>query len=285
MGAVNKSSINKKIKKNKRTNKLQLEFLLAAQQTRDIMTFERNGVYYNWDASLLYSQSSYNDYRLYLSTRYIQNEFFEEEFDWFFTELMYRRKSILTQHQHGVKLNAELKNYYILDVELRDMYGYNGAFIPQVILSRKFESGFKTELKLRRQFYHRNNTLNYTMSKEDRVYLSVSKMLGRRFLFNTMLKYQHRMRKGDDLNYRFAPHFDKLITYGPYGPDFSRVPIAKKDQEILTIHPGIMYFVTRKVMVETFFETQLLDSYRDLSTEELARNQFVFGTAIYISAF
>lgn len=264
---------------------LTFEMLLASEQTRDIYTQELDGQFTKWDFSLLQTFNNDNQFRYFLSTRYVTSQEFRDEFNWFLFELMYRRRNILTQSTHGVNMEVELKNYWLLDETLKDMYGYDGSFIPQVIFNRRYGRGFSTEVKLRRHFYHRNNTDNFTVSKEDRIYLTQSYMFGHRWLANVMVKYQHKMRKGDDLNYRFMPYFNELVDFGPYGPDFSRFPKAKKNQEIVTIHPSMMYFWSRQTLIEGYIETRLSDTYDKRDLETIAGDEFVFGAAVYMTVF
>lgn len=264
---------------------LQFEMVMATQQTRDLLTQNLNGQYTKWDFSFLHARDRDNEFRYFLSTRYVNSELIRDEFNWFLHEVMYRRKNILTERQHGIAAELELKNYWILDQNLRDMYGYDGSFIPQFILNKRWGRGVSTELKVRKHFYHRNNPDNFTLSSEDRIYLTQSYMFAHRWLLNVLMKYQHRVRKGDDLNYRFMPYFDQLVDMGPRGPDFSRFPRAKKNQEIVTIHPGIMYFLNRKTLVEAYVETTLSDTYDKRDLETIANDELVFGAAMYMTVF
>ena len=263
-----------------------LEFLLASEQTKKIVSKSIDGTYTKFDISSLQNLSKDDQFRYFLATRYIDtksdpSENMGNEFEMFFFEFMYRRKNILSQSRHGVSLTGELKNYWIIDDEIKKRYGYNGSFIPQVILKRRFGNSNSVSLKLRRHFFDTNTQDNYTLNFEDRAYLSLTNIFNRKFMLNNQIKYQHKQRKGNGPDYRFM----ELAEFGPYGRDFSNVPAAKKHQEILTLHTGISYFLNRRNMVELYAETKLSNTYdqRDLAT--ISNDEFVFGTAFYLTAF
>lgn len=278
----------KEIKRTKpRVNKskFSLEFLIAGEQTKDIITHKTDGSMTKMDSSLLQSLNDNNQLRYFFSTRYITNTEQESEFDFWFTEFMYRRKNILTESAHGVYLEAEFKNLYYLDPEIRKMYGYNGSTIPQLVFNKRFGKTFSSQLRLRRHFNHTNNNDAYTLDNEDRIYLSGNWMLGRRMMFNTQLKYQHKIRKGDGKDFRFHRLIKMVKTpYYEY-PDFSDVPEAKRNQELVTIHPGFYYFVNRKTLFEVYYETKLSNTYDKRDVATIAKDESVIGTALYLSAF
>ena len=282
---ANTSSTTIDTKHKNKNDKWDLEFLIASEQTKDIVTTEYDGTYTKFDTSVLQKLDANNELRYFLSTRYIEtkSEEFGNEFEFFFTEFMYRRKNILTESDHGLYLEAEIKNYWINDEDIKQRYGYDGTFIPQVIMKKRFGRAKSVQLKLRRHFYQTNNTDNYILNFEDRVYLSYSQMIGRRFLFNTQLKYQHKIRKGNGLDYRFM----QLASFNPRSRrmDFSKVPKAKKHQELLTIHPGISYFINRSNMIEFYVETKLSNTYDKRDLESIMQDEFVLGTALYLTAF
>lgn len=264
---------------------INFEMLLATQQTRDILTRKLNGQYSKWDFSLLHTLNDQNEIRYFVSTRYIASDLIQDEFNWFLFETMYRRKNLFKDNSMGITTELELKNYWILDEQLKQMYGYNGSFIPQIIFNKRWKKGLSSELKLRKHFYHRNNPDNFTLSEEDRIYFTQSFFFQRRWMGNILFKYQHKIRKGDDLNYRFMPYFDQLVDFTAMGPDFTRFPKAKKHQEILSIHPGVMYFWNRTTLVEFYLETVLSDTYDKRSVNQIASDELVFGTAVYLSVF
>ena len=278
-----------RIKKN-----FDLEFLIAAEQTKDIYTKKIDGSYTKFDTSLLQKVTKNDELRYFLSTRYLDTPQINDEnqFDIFFFELMYRRKNILTQKTHGLNLEAELKYYEVMNDDIKDNYGYHGTFIPQLIAKRNFGRTASVKMKVRRHFYQTINDESYTPEFEDRLYLSASYMLSRRFMFNTQLKYQHKVRKSSGWNYRYGNHFDKFIKVSGYDPikrepilDFSDIPEAKKHQEIVTLHPGVMYFINRQSMVEFYVETKLSDTYDKRDLETIMNDEFVFGTALYLTVF
>tara|TARA_Y100000590_G_scaffold319669_1_gene361747 strand:- start:303 stop:608 length:306 start_codon:yes stop_codon:yes gene_type:complete len=96
------------------------------------------------------------------------------------------------------------------------------------------------------------------------------------------IKYQHKIRKGNGLDFRFM-ELAEFPAYGP--PDFSKVPEAKKHQEIVTWHTGVLYFLDRSNMLEVYGETKLSNTYDKREIEEIANDEFVLGTALYLTAF
>ncbi len=262
-----------------------LEFLAATEQTKDIVDKSHDGTYSKFDVSLLQRLSPNDELRYFASTRYVDThaEDFGNEFEFFFTELMYRRKNILTQSKNKLYLEAELKYVNLMNSETRERYGYDTYLIPQLIFKKSFGRKFSTKLKLRRHFYQSNNQDAYTLNHEDRIYLSGTAFLNRHLMFFTQLKYQHKIRKGEGLDYRF---FELANFNTPSGrPDFSKVPTAKKNQEILTIHPSILMLIGRKSMIEFYVETKLSDSYDKRDLEQITKDEFVLGTAVYLTAF
>jgi hypothetical protein len=266
--------------------KFTLEFLLATEQTKEIVSKKMDGTYTKFDSSLLQYLNEDNELRYFLSTRYIDTKLkdgsdFGNELEMFFFELMYRRKNILTESTNGLYLEAELKNYRIIDEKIKERYGFDGAIIPQLILKKSWGRSLSAKVKIRRHFFQTNNENDYTLDFEDRIYLSLAKVFSHRYMFITQLKYQHKIRKGNGLDYRFM----ELAEFGRFGPDFSNVPEAKKHQELTTLHTGLTYFLNRSSMLEVYGETKISNTYdkRDLST--IAKDEFVLGTALYLTAF
>lgn len=282
------TSSSKKLKNPYKENKKKaftLEFLLATEQTKEIVSKKADGTYTKFDTSLLQKITPNDELRYFLSTRYIDtnsnDEDFGNQFEFFFAEMMYRRKNILTEDQHGVYLEAELKNYRIIDSKIKKRYGFDGSIIPQVILKKKVAKGSYAKIKIRRHLFQTNNNDDYTLNFEDRVYLSYTKILKRKFMIVSQLKYQHKIRKGSGLDYRFM----ELAEFGQFGPDFSKIPEAKKHQEITTFHNGISYFLNRSSMIELYYETKLSNSYDNRNPAKIAADEFVLGSALYLTAF
>ena len=288
------SSTRLKTESSKANNPFSLEFLVASEQTKNIVTNKIDGSFTKMDASLLQSLSADDELRYFLSTRYLtyqngssEDSDIKDEFNWYFVEFMYRRKNILTESKHGLYMEFEFKNLYYTDAKIREMYGQNGSTIPQVIFKQRYGRGNSLELKLRRHFNHTNNNSSYTVNFEDRAYLNLSSLVSRRVLLFSQLKYQHKMRKDDGLDYRFMELAE--FNYDPMArtvvPDFSNVPEAKKDQEIVTFHPAIMYFLSRNSMIEFYYETKLSNTYDNRKMNEIMNDEAVFGTALYLTAF
>jgi hypothetical protein len=270
-----------------------LEFLIATEQTKEIYTKKMDGSYTKFDASLLQHVTKNDEVRYFLSTRYVDSkaESAGNELEVFFAELMYRRKNILTESSNGLYMEAELKNYRVIDEDIKNDYAYDGAIIPQFIFKKNFGRVASAKLKVRSHFYQTNSDDNYTLEKEDRIYLSGAFMIGRRLLMNTQLKYQHKIRKGSGWNYRYGDHFGELmdVSFNPMTRqmeiDDSRIPKAKKHQEIVTLHTGPLFFLSRNSMIEVYAETKLSDTYDKRNLETIAREEFVLGTALYLTAF
>lgn len=271
-------------KKADKANPFSLEFLLTTEQTKQIVNKNMDGTYSKFDTSLLQTLTKNDQIRYFLATRYIntKSDNFGNEFEMFFFELLYRRKAILNHEQHGINLDFELKNYWIIDEDIRERYGYNGSFIPQVILKKSWSRKFSTKLKVRRHFFQTNSQNEYVLNFEDRIYLSATSYLTRGWMANAQIKYQHKQRKGNE----YDPMFYSLLKETPWGaPDFSDVPEAKKHQELVTLHTGVMHLFNRKTMLEVYGETKLSNTYDKRDLETITKDEFVFGTALYLTAF
>ncbi|MFK8136792.1 MAG: hypothetical protein AB8E15_00385 [Bdellovibrionales bacterium] len=260
-----------------------LEFLLATELTKNIVSKKLDGTFTKADTSLLHKLSPNDEIRYFLSTRFITESNQTNRFELFFGEFMYRRKNILTEKKNGIYLEAELKRYELIDQELKSDYLYNGAIIPQLIFQKKWGRKYSSQLKLRRHFYDKNSENSFALKAEDRVYLSFSNFLGRRWMMYNQLKYQHKIRTGEGPNYKFFA----LAKPKPNGRglDLSNVPTAGIDEEILTLHSGLFYFFSRKALVEFYAETKLGTTYDQRSLAEIAEDEFVIGTALYYTAF
>ena len=266
-----------------------LEFLMAAEQFRNIVTTELMGTYSKLDISLLHRISQDEELRYYLATKYVDKPIFEDDqqFQLFFTEFMYRKKSILNEREHGVYLEGELKNYAIIDPVIRNRYGYDSAFIPQIIIKKSFSRSAGIKLRLRKHFYNANNNDNYTLNSEDRIYFSAYKMFARKIILGAMLKYQHKIRKGDGKDFRFGSLIE--VNFNPITRqmeiDDSNLPDAKVNQEIVTIHVGPSLIINRKAMIEIYAETKISNTYDKRDVERIMREELVLGTALYLTAF
>lgn len=245
---------------------MELDFVLSSEQMRDSVSHETSGFYNKMDTSFLYKFNDDDQVRFYGSSIYMMNNEAENQFDWDLTEIMYRRKNILTQSKHGVNLEFEGKSYYILDNERRHRYGYNGAFIPQVIVKRRWKNGFSLEGKARHHFYYRRNGKDSTSRGETRLYLTPTYALTHRlYLFNEF-KYKHNIKGA-----KYYSHFAR--SYRP------------KKKDTLQVHPGVMYMISRKAMVELYSETYLMRSHDgELINPDYSRS-LVFGGAFYLTAF
>ena len=70
-----------------------------------------------------------------------------------------------------------------------------------------------------------------------------------------------------------------------FEPNWDGLPIAKEEQEFVTIHPSMMIFLDRKNMMEVFFETQLSNTYDDRTVATIMEEEALFGVAFYLTAF
>lgn len=283
----------------KTNKKFTLEFLITSEETKDIITKNYDGNYSKFDASLLQHLNKNNELRYFYAGRYVKtkSDEFGNEYENFFAEFMYRRKNIWDTNPLGLKISTELKYYKIIDQEIRERYGYNGAIIPQLIFKKKFGRYNSIKFKFRRHFFEQNNYLNgrfssnginynendYTLKYEDRVYMTLSRFIGNGFLVFADFKYQHKIRNADGIDYRYM----ELASFNPMRRelDVSNVPLAKKHQELVTFHPGVMYFLNRKNMLEVYAETKLSNTYDKRSFEEITKDELVYGFALYLTAF
>lgn len=254
-------------KTNSFTDRFSLEFVVSAEQTKDSHTKESNGIYSTLKNSLLFRASENDELRLYAShvwERYDKN--IRNMSYWELGEVMYRRKNILNQKDHFVSMNLELKNYWVIDEDIKKMWGFDGAFIPQAIFKKSFGRKAGLKLKLRRHYFDRNRSTAGTLTKEDRIYVSGSYMFTHRFMFNAEVKYRHKIYTGDHFSYR-------------------KFAYEKANVEITTLHPSLIFFVNRKTMIEAYVETVINESTDERSTSNLMKDEQVFGAALYLAAF
>lgn len=246
--------------------KLDLEFVYALEQTKESSSHQTNGSYSSLKTSLLYSLTSVDDFRLYNSFVYENYNKMEDQKYFEFLEFMYRRKNILSEDEHGIVFNLELKYGSVIDREIKKRWGFDSEFIPQLILKKRFAYGQAIDLKLRHHFYDRNRKTAGTITNEDRVYLSYSKMFKYGIITNSELKYRHKKYTGKHYSYY-------------------RSGMQNKNVEDLTLHQSLLYLFNKKHMLELYFETKLNDTYDERPIKELAQNELIFGTAIYLTAF
>jgi hypothetical protein len=254
-------------KTNSFSDRFSLEFVLSAEQTKDSESKEVNGLYSTLKNSLLFRASKNDEVRLYAShvwERYDKN--IRNMSYWELAETMYRRKNILNQKDHFISMNLELKNYWVMDDDIKKLWGFDGAFIPQAIFKKSFGRKAGLKLKVRRHYFDRNRSTAGTLTKEDRIYFSGSYMFTRRFMFNAEMKYRHKIYTGDHFSYR-------------------KFAMEKENVEITTIHPSLLFFVNRKTMIEAYVETVINNSTDERNTSNLMKDEQVFGAALYLAAF
>jgi hypothetical protein len=248
-------------------DRIDLEFILSIEQTKDLKSHQSNGLYSTLKSSFLFKLSKNDELRLYGShvwERYERNE--GNATYWELGEFMYRRKNILNESDHFVDMSLELKNYWVMDKEIRKRWGFDGAFIPQVIFKRSLSRNIGLKLKLRRHYYDRNRNTAGVLTKEDRIYLSGSYMFNHWLMLNTELKYRHKIYTGYHFNYR-------------------KFEMERKNVEITIIHPSLLVFLNRTTMLETYVETVLNDSTSEKKITEQMKDNQVIGAALYLTAF
>lgn len=247
-------------------NKFSLEFVAATEQIKDSEKHDVNGLYTSLKTSLMYTLTEEDEFRLYNS--YVIEDYQKSETSKYFELLegMYRRKGILNQADHGVSLDFEAKYAKVLDSKIKKYWGFDSETIPQIILKRKMENGFGLEFKARHHFYERNKNKSSTLSNEDRLYLSAYKMFNHSFIFNTELKYRHKIYTGA----HFSHH---------------RGGYQARNHEDLVLHPGLMYFLSRQALLEGYFETKINDTFDNRKLSKLMKDEFILGAALYLTVF
>ena len=246
--------------------KTTLEFLFASEQMKSNYTGELDGSYNKLDASFLTRLNKNNSMRFYLSTRYLQYENEPNEFNWYLSEIMWRRKNLLSSFTDKVKMEFELKGYYMLEDEIGEQYGFNGAVVPQFIFKTMVSNNISMKLKVRKHFFDANNSDDYVLKTEDRVYLSATYIHSRFLMFNTSLKYSKKIRNDKHYSYKEGRFEDANL-------------------QVITFHPSVMFVAGHIAMVELYAETKLSDSASELSGTNLMESEQVFGTALYLTAW
>lgn len=247
-------------------SKFTLEAVVASEQVKSSDTHEVNGLYSSFKTSLLYALSSTDELRIY--TSFVKEDYEKNQGRDYFElgEVMYRRKSILNEADHGINLNFEFKHAVVLDTETRRYWGFTTETIPQIIVKKSLPNATGVELKARHHIYARNRINASAPTNEDRLYLSGYKMFANSFLFNTELKYRHKIYTGKHYSHQYGG-------------------IRNKGHEDLVIHPGLMYFATRQSMIEGYVETKLNDTFDHRKVSQLMRDELIFGAALYVTLF
>lgn len=241
------------------------EMVLASEQIKDDETHNVSGQYTSLKNSLLYSLTPEDQFRLYNS--FVAEDYKNNAYDHNyveFAELMYRRKSFLKEDEHFVTADFELKQGYVIDSKTRRYWGFDSETIPQLILKKRLGDGYGIELKARHHFFHRNNRKVGTIAQEDRLYLSGYKMFGHQYLISTEFKYRHKI-------------------YGGRHYSWEKGGMMSKHYEEIVMHPGLLYFLGRKVMLEGYVETKLNNSFDSRPVGQVMKDEFLIGAALYLS--
>lgn len=249
---------------------MDLEFVLLSEQMKSRSTFEHAGTYNKLDTSFLYSPNKDEDLRLFLATVYEQNKG-EENVQYFeLAEFMYRMKDLMTEKDNGVKMDLELKSYYVTENDLRDRWGFGGAFIPQLIFKKKATSWLSLKAKVRQHVNMRKNAKSYTVKEQTRIYLSPTFIFTRKFMLNTELTWKHKNR---------------VATTSMPGSRFRPSLNIPKKTDVIEIRPSFMYFVNRSFLAEVYTDTILAQSHDGKTINENLTDQMVYGVGLYWTAF
>lgn len=225
------------------------------------------GTYSKLDTSILYSANSKSDFRFFSALTYEDFAEGEDSFTWELVEFMYRRKSILNESDHGVYLEAEFKNYYVMDEELRDhRWRFDGAFIPQLIVKKKMTSQLTFEFKGRRHFPYRNSSKMSALRSENRLYFTQIFVPKWRWFVTNEFKYRHKEFGGR--------HFS-----------FREMKMMPKKQDLLIMRPSIMYLFNNRLLGEIFTETTLMKSQDHSFIAKEWNDQWVLGMGLYLAAW
>lgn len=247
-----------------KSREFEWEMVLASEQLKDGGTASVLGQYTTFKNSFLYSATDNDQVRIYGSYVVEDYKSYQDKKYLEFGEAMYRRKSILNEEEHFVNLDFELKYGVVLDREIRKYWGFDSETIPQIIVKKKLGNGYGVEFKARHHFYNRNNNKARAITNEDRLYLSGYKMFGHQFLINTELKYRHKIYTGNFYSYE-------------------RGGMMNKNYEEVVIHPGLLYFVNRKVLLEGYVESKLNTSFDNKKLSKVVRDEFLIGAALYFT--
>jgi len=237
-----------------------LEFVFPSEQMKSRRTFSANGIYNKFDAAFTYSPTKDEDLRLFLATVYEVNDERENEQYFELTEFMYRMNNLLTEKKNGVKMDLELKTYYVLENDLRDRWGFGGAFIPQLVFKKKLTSWLSLSAKVRQHINMRKNAHDYTVKEQTRIYLSPTFVFTRSFMFNTEFTWKHKNRVASS---RYAP----------------------KKTDVIEVRPSLMYLVNHSFLAEIYTDTKLAKSHDGRTFNENFTDQMVYGVGMYWSAF
>lgn len=258
--SVTYSHTNGKSYYSRSTNPFNLEFLILAEEMKDRQTFKTSGIYNKFDTALTYSSSIFNDFRLFGAYVYQANH--NEENDGYFelTEFMYRRNRIFSQRKNGFSMDLELKGYYVLDPRLRERWGFNSAFIPQIILRKRIRPWFSLSGKIRHHFNMRRGSQPWVTKEETRVYISPTFIFSRKFMFNTEFTWKHK---------------NKVAKSRYYADEI----------DLLEVRPSLMYMFNYSVMGEIYTDTTLMKSHDGSFISKTADDEMVYGMGLYLSAF
>lgn len=256
--SINNSSHDQKVKD------LEWEFVVASEQIKDSEKAIVSGQYTTFKNSIVYSVTELDQLRLFGSyviehyNNYHDKNYFE------FAELMYRRKAILNETDHGVNLDFEMKHGIVIDTGIRNYWGFSSETIPQVILKKRLGNGFGVEMKARHHFFHRNILKARALTNEDRIYLSGYKMFAHQYLLNTEFKYRHKIYTG------------KFYSW-------ERGGMMNKDYEEIVVHQSFMYFLDRKTMLEGYLESKVNTSFDNKSIGKSLKDELILGGTIYFT--
>ena len=237
---------------------IELEVVNSIEQNKDRRTLKTNGFNNQFDTSLLYEISKKDEVRLYGSLMYSKFDGEKSKTNMHLVEGMYRRKSLLRESKYGVNLDFELKNYVMLNKDIKEYSGSDGALIPQFIFSKHFNRKFHMEAKLRHMFYSQISDEASSLKNESRVYLSPTYIFSRWVMFNTTFTYKHVVRNGK-----------------------SRYSSEVRDRLKLT--PSIMMPINMNMMVQFYANTHLMESHDKSFIHPDWLKEMVAGVSVYFT--
>jgi hypothetical protein len=226
-----------------------------------------NGAITKFDVSALYSLTPNDHFRLFTSVESLNQSETPDKTMWDLTEFMYRRSGVLTEASHGVLMNIELKNYYLMNEERREMYQYDGAFIPQLVFKKTFSRRLSGKLKLRRHFHYRNTSNETALRGENRVYLSGNAVFNRYVMSNLLFTYKHKQRGSSVVRNRGR------ATY-----------TVSETDDILLVTPSLLFPINKTVMLQAYAESNIAGAHDGKTfREDIIQNHTSFGLAAYFT--
>ncbi len=240
----------------------EIELVDTLSVNKDSATYQVDGFYNKLDSSFLYSLTSNDQFRLFSSLVYQKVDGSSVKTTPDLLEVMYRRKSILSEQKHFFNLDLELKSYYLTNNDFRQFSSLDGSFIPQLVLKKNFTNRFCLEAKFRHMFYFKRNENSTTKEGESRIYLSPSYYVPPGIIFNMLLTYKQIHRVGDSswMSREMSQDFDKIEAM-----------------------PSVMVLFNRTTLLQFYLETTVAESYDHRLVKENWSDAMTYGIAAYFT--